>query len=230
MRRLLALAACALLAACGTTTDTRVATATAIGKPAANAKVVVVQPDVQLSILNAAGMQEPRADWSQTARANLAAALESELKAKSHPIAPLDPSQTLEGRPGQILRLHDAVGQSIMAFNYGYVNLPTKKGDFDWTLGEGARALGESTGADYALFSTVRGSYSSGGRKAVVAVGMLLGVGMPLGGQQAFTSLVDLKTGRVVWFNVARAGSSDDVRSREGAQVLAASLLEGAPL
>jgi hypothetical protein len=229
-KRLLALAACALLTACGTTTSTRLAAPTAISAPATNSKVLLVQPDVQLSLLTTVGMQEPRADWSQLARDNLAAALQSELRSKSHPAEVIDPAQSMAGRTGQLLRLHDAVGQSILAFNYGVLKLPNKRGVFDWTLGQGAQELGRSAGADYALFVTGRGSYSSAGRKALMVGAAILGVGVPLGGQQAFASLVDLKTGNVVWFNVARAGAADDMRTREGAQALAASLLQGAPL
>lgn len=231
MRLLLAIAACVVLAACGTTTDIRTAAPTAINKPATNAKVIVVQPDVQLSLLTTVGLQEPRADWSQQARGNLASALQSEMRAKTHPSELLDPGTAMAGREGQLIRLHDAVGQSILAFNYGLINLPTKKkGEFDWTLGEGAQELRVNRGADYALFVTARGSYSSAGRKAMMVAGALLGVGVPLGGQQAFASLVDLKTGRIVWFNVARAGPDDDMRSAEGSRALVGQLLTGAPL
>jgi hypothetical protein len=58
----------------------------------------------------------------------------------------------------------------------------------------------------------------------------LLGVSVPLGQQQVFASLVDLRTGRVVWFNVAVAGPQADMRSQEGAQSLCRSLLKGVPL
>lgn len=57
----------------------------------------------------------------------------------------------------------------------------------------------------------------------------LLGVGMQGGGQSVFASLVDLRTGRVVWFNVANAGPAD-MRDPAGAQALTTSLLQGAPL
>lgn len=230
IRRLLALAACALLCACATTTSTRIAAPTAVAAPAIGNKVVLVQPDVQLSLLTAVGLQEARADWSQEARGNLAEAIRGQIKAKSYGVDLLDPATSMSGRNGQLIRLHDAVGQSIMAFNYGAIQLPTKKGAFDWTLGDGARELGQSHGANYALFVTARGSYSSTGRKAMMVAAAALGVGLPLGGQQAFASLVDLRTGQVVWFNVARAGPGDDMRSPEGALALAAALMKGAPL
>lgn len=230
IRRLLALAACAVLAACATTTSTRTAAPAAVSAPNIGNKVLVVQPDVQLAVLTASGLQEARADWSQQARGYLADAVQDEIKGKARKVEVLDPAQSMGGRAGQMLRLHDAVGQSIMAFNYGAIQLPTKKGAFDWTLGDGARVLGESHGANYALFVTAKGSWSSGGRKALWLGAAMLGVSMPLGGQQAFASLVDLRTGQIVWFNVAAAGANDDMRTREGAQTLAAALMKGSPL
>ncbi|MDB5420078.1 MAG: hypothetical protein JWR59_25, partial [Brevundimonas sp.] len=205
MKRIIAVMACLLVAACATTTNTKVADKAA-PRPAAGARVIIVQPDIELSVLTASGLQEPRADWTDQGRANVATELKTATQGRQHVFRELDPAEARQGRVGQLLRLHEAVGQSIMQFNFGVVSLPTKKGTFDWTLGEGAQALGKAYDADYALFTYGRGSYSSGGRKAMMVGMALLGVSVPMGGQQMFSSLVDLKTGRVVWFNVATAG------------------------
>lgn len=219
--------ACLLLAGC-TTTNTKLAANQT--KPAAGARIVLVEPDIQLSLLTAAGVQEPRADWTDQGRLNVAAEVERQMKARSHTYRMIDPGDAMAGRTGQLLRLHEAVGQSIMMFNYGYVSLPTKSQSFDWTLGEGAQALGAAYDADYALFVFGRGNYASGARVAT-AVGLaMLGVGVPVGGQQCFASLVDLKTGRVVWFNVASTGPNDDMRKPEGAAQLVQAVLKDAPL
>jgi len=85
-------------------------------------------------------------------------------------------------------------------------------------------------GADYALFVTARGTYSSAGRKAAMIGMAMLGVSIPLGSQQIFASLVDLRTGRVVWFNVATAGPQADIRTPEGASLLVKDLLKGVPI
>jgi hypothetical protein len=229
MKRLLVVAiACAFLAAC-TTTKAKLAFDNPT-KPPSGARVLVLQPDVQLSVLTAAGLQEPRADWSAAARQNLAAEVEKALGARSHNFKVLDSNAAMEGRPGQLLRLHGAVGQSILAFNYGAYALPTKKGNFDWTIGDGAQSLGAEYGVDYALFVTGAGSYASSGRVATMIGLSLLGVGVPLGSQQVFCSLVDLRTGRVIWFNVAHAGPNADMREQAGAQSLVASLFKTLPL
>jgi len=190
---------------------------------------MALQPEVQLSLLTAGGVQEPRADWSKTAQANLASEIESQLKQRSHGLKMLEADSVMEGRTGQLLRLNEAVGQSILLFGYA-IKLPSKGKEFDWTLGEGAKALGEVQGADFALFINARGTYASGGRIAT-AIGLsMLGVSVPLGQQVVLASLVDLKTGRVVWFNVAVAGPNADMRKPEGAAELTTSLLKNIPL
>lgn len=229
MRFVATLLGCLLLAAC-TTTNSRIAAPAMLSPPAANATVLVVQPDAQIYLLTAAGLQEAREDWSRSAQSNLAKSLDGALSGRSHKIEMLDPAASMEGRTGQLLRLHQAVGLSIQTFEYGPFKLPTKKGGFDWTLGEGATELRAARGADYALFITARGSYASAGRKAVMVGAAILGVGIPLGSQQVYASLVDLRTGRVIWFNVALAGPSADMRTPEGAGLLVTDLLKGAPL
>ena len=227
MRILAVAAACLILAAC-TTTNTKTAFETP-QKPDAGARVLLLQPDVQLALLTAGGVTEPRADWSEAGRDNLSRDIEAALKGRAHQYATLDPAVAMNGRVGQMLRLHSAVGQSIQAFSYGPYKLPTKQG-FEWTLGPGALEVANAHNADYALFVTSRGTYASGGRIAT-AVGLsLLGVAMPLGQQQVYASLVDLKTGQVIWFNVAVAGPNADMREADGSAALVASLLEELPL
>ena len=227
MRKLLVVVGCLLLAACGTTSNTRIAAKVEAPKP--GARVLIVKPDIELAVLGVA-VVEPKADWSEAAITNVTAEVGKVLSDRDHTFTPFDAVQSMGGRGGQVLRLHEAVGQSIALFSYGPLKMPTKKDAFDWTLGEGAVAFGKENNADYALFSVGRGTYASGGRVAA-AIGMsLLGVGMPLGSQRAFASLVDLKTGKVVWFNVSLAGSNDDMREPDGAKRLVAGLLKDVPL
>lgn len=229
MKRILAGAMCLLMAAC-TTTDVNLAGGSAPAKPPAGAKVLVVQPDIQLTELTASGLQEPKADWTATARTNLDGEVQKTLKGRSAQTRDLDPNSALTGRTGQLLRLHEAVGLSILVFNRGLLKLPSKSGPFDWTLGDGAQTLGQAYDADYALFVYGRGSYSSAGRKAMMLGMAALGISIPLGSQQIFASLIDLKTGQVVWFNLAVAGPNADMRSPEGAHDLTQSLLKDLPL
>jgi hypothetical protein len=228
MRIFAAILACLVLAAC-TTTDTRLAFKDQ-AKPSPGARVLVLQPDVQLSLLTAGGVLEARADWSKAAQANLAKDVEAQLKGRAHQFRMVASDDLMTGRVGQLTRLHTALGRSILSFDYGGMPLPTKRKRFDWTLGAGAQAMAAEQQADYALFIRSEGTYASGGR-VVTAIGLsLIGVHVPLGKQQVFASLVDLRSGQVVWFNVAVAGPNADMRQPEGSASLAKSLLKSIPL
>jgi hypothetical protein len=132
----------------------------------------------------------------------------------------------------ELNRLHEVVGQSVLLHKFSPgLELPSKKGVFDWTLGELATTYGSQSGYDYALFLYARDSFSSSGRAAIQAVGALgCIVGLciiPAGGsQQAFASLVDLKTGNVSWFNYVQSATGD-IRTPEGADALVGKLLAG---
>lgn len=227
MKRILIVVACLLAAAC-TTTQTK--TAMAVKTPEPGATVLLVKPDVELGVLTAVGLTEPRADWSQQGRDNLQAALQNSVQSSSHTFRAVDPDTAEGGRTGQLMRLHQAVGASILIFEYGFVKLPTKQAGFDWTLGEGAQVLAREYDADYAVFTFARGNYASSGRVAAAVVGAAFGVGIPMGSQQLFTSLVELETGRIIWFNVGLAGPHADMRTPDGAQTLVNEMMKGAPL
>ena len=109
--------------------------------------------------------------------------------------------------------LNYAVGQSIALHKYSGAALPTKRGKgLDYTLGEDAVSLGRRTGYDYALFLYAEDNIASTGRTALQVIGVagcFIGFCAPSGGsnQFAYASLVDLRTGEVVWFNVLSTGS-----------------------
>jgi hypothetical protein len=75
------------------------------------------------------------------------------------------------------------------------------------------------------MFVFVRDTYSSGTRKAMMMLGMANG-----GMQGAFVSLVDLRTGNIVWFNQLFTEGGGDLRDGSGAPAFTADLLKGAPI
>jgi hypothetical protein len=138
----------------------------------------------------------------------------------------------------ELERLHYAVGQSIALHRYSGRYLPTKRGKgLDWTLGEDAVRLGQRTGMDYALFLYAEDSFASTGRVALQVLGIagcFVGFCAPNiggGGQFAYASLVDLRSGEVVWFNVVQTGTQvaginiGDIRTPEGSAKLVERLL-----
>lgn len=107
--------------------------------------------------------------------------------------------------------------------------IPTKEKKFDWTLGDEAKKLRSAANADYALFVYIRDSYTSGGRAAaMVLAAVLLGVALPGGQQFGFASLVDLRSGEIVWFNRLTRGGGD-LRNAPDAAETAQVLLEKLP-
>lgn len=196
--------------------------------------VVIIEPDIELSEVLAGGIQEPRKEWTEAARRLYPAEVHRRLSAAGTQQVPdYDIPDTLapESRLGQIIRLNEAVSVSVLAYTSPGNQLATKRGKrLDWTLGPGVEELRKVTGADYALFTYVRDSYTSGGR-AVLRVAALLLLGGDIGGgrQVGVTTLVDLRTGQVVWFNYL-AKQTGDLRDASGAAATAHDMLKGLPL
>ena len=191
-------------------------------------RILLVQPDVLLSELTAGGVQEPRADWTETARGFLAKDIAAHFSKTGAEVVHAD--NLTDPHDVQLAKLHGVVGQAIMTHLYVPVlKLPNKGNALDWTLGPGATAMRDRYGSDYALFIFVRDSYSSAGRVAFQIGAAILGVGIPGGQQIGFASLVDLRTGNIVWFNRLISGSGD-LRTEQPAQKTVDSLIQGLPL
>jgi len=187
-------------------------------------RLLVIKPDVQLSLLTASGVPEPRADWSNDAVGFIIQDLKAIYTGRR--ITQVDPVDAMSGRGGQLMRLNEAVLASMVLFT-GPLQLPTKADKLDWTIGDGAKVLADQYGADYALLIVDRGSYASSGRVATMLVMAAVGVGVTLGQQQAEASLVDLRTGKVVWFNQIAGG---DLRNPDTAMDAVGRLMKDAPL
>jgi len=131
-------------------------------------------------------------------------------------------------------KLFHAVSAAIYLHKFTpFAKLPTKKDTFDWTLGPGAARLGEIGGGNYAFLLYSHDSFSSSGRKALQVMGLLgCGVGVcvlvPGGLHFYYASLVDLKTGDVVWFDYLPKPEGD-IRKADGAQALVDRLLSTMP-
>ena len=233
VRRLMPFAAllCLTLAGC---TTTQQHAGSDFKPPTGNYKLIVMRPDIAVSVLTAGGGLEPREDWTNTARDNVLASLRKQQAARGGDTRVAQSWAEAGGTEDSAIelnRLHEVVGNAILVHKYmPYAQLPTKKNRFDWTLGELATTYGTASGHDYALFVFARDSFSSGGRAALQAVGFLgclVGVCvMPAGGTQvAFASLVDLKSGNVVWFNFL-ASSVGDIRDPKGADTMVTKLLD----
>ncbi len=210
--------------------------------PEGDYRLLVMRPDVTVNSVTTGGLNEPRADWTEQARTNIIAAMAAQQSARGGKVKVLAHRNELPGVSEETVadleRLHSAVGNSIALHKYLGAYLPSKsRRGLDYTLGEEAVALGRKTGYDYALFMYAEDSIVSSGRVALQVLGVagcIVGFCAPNiggGGQFAYASLVDLKTGDVVWFNVVQTGSQiagikmGDLRTPQGSAQLVERLL-----
>jgi hypothetical protein len=208
--------------------------------PQGDYSLIVMRPDVQVGLVTAGGLVEPRAEWTEQARRNLLAALREQQAGRGGRTLIAETRESISGvdpkAVADLERLHNAVGNSIALHKYLGAELPTKRRGIDWTLGEEAVKLGRATGMDYALFLYAQDSIASTERVALQVLGVagcFIGFCAPQGGggQAAYASLVDLKTGDVVWFNVLQTGSQlpgvtfGDIRTPQGAAQMVERLL-----
>jgi hypothetical protein len=128
----------------------------------------------------------------------------------------------------QIIKVHTLVAQTIQRYRLTPgQELPSKRGRFDWGLGDAVGPLrGEPDAAEYALFVEFIEGHSSGGRAALNVVGAVLGGRIIYGRQTGVASLVNLATGDVVWFSRRVVDGSGDLRTVEGARAAVKELLE----
>jgi hypothetical protein len=199
----------------------------------AGPRILLMPIDVELSELSAGGLVEANAEWTEQALKFMTSALDSEMRTRAVGLVTYaGEAQRLgdiRSEHFQIEKLHAAVGQSIILHRHiKPLRLPTKRGQLDWSLGDSVKVLRDEFQADYALFIYMRDSYTSAGRAAVIAIGALLGVGIPGGAQVGFASLVDLQSGDIVWFGfMARARG--DLRTADAAAQTTKALLRSFP-
>jgi len=192
-----------------------------------DATVVLMPADIELFSLSAGGVPEPKADWTEAAARHFRQALLAHNQKLG--LRTVEVSEDAADELAEVNTLHAAVAQAIAVHHFGPLKLPTKEGKLDWSLSDAVAPVKKATGARYALFSWVRDSYASAERKAAMIALAVLGVGVAGGQQVAYASLVDLETGRVVWFNrMARAGG--DLREAQPAAETVGSLLYGFPV
>lgn len=196
----------------------------------AGSKIVLMPTDIELFSVTAGGIPEPKADWTEAAAGHFRAALDN--KKRKLGLTTTSLSEKDADELAELNALHGAVARAIALHHFGILALPTKDGKLDWSLGESARAVKKATGADYALFSWVRDSYTSSERAATIIVLAILTRGNTVGGggmQTGYASLVDLNSGRVLWFNRLIRGTGD-LREADKAAETVDALLDQFPV
>jgi hypothetical protein len=190
---------------------------------------------VENGSVGASGIPTVDPDWTAEARKYLSAAIANNQTAKSHQTVPMpELTEADSAYSAEYQSLFRAVGSSMFTHSYLY-KLPSKKMTngkyrFDWTLGPGARRLGEMGGGNYGLFLYSYDMRETGSRFLMrILVGAVTSYVPPGGMHSAYAALVDLDSGNIVWFNFY-AVKKGDVRNPIGAQERADKLLSTFPL
>lgn len=215
-----------LLSACATTTNVQQIDKldTVEGQPT----VLLMPPDIRYYLVTASGVSEPHAEWTTAAQQNFSKAMQDFAAEIGTDLVMLD-DDDLTPAEMRYRTLHAAVGATVMSNHFGMFKLPTKNGNFDWSLGPGVAEIGGDKDADYALFVFYRDEQASGGRVLFsVLTAAAVGAYTPAGAEYGFASLVDLESGDVVWFNVVNAGTGE-LRDPEGAASAVRALFRDIP-
>lgn len=203
---------------------------------AADARVVLMPLDIWVVEITAAGLKETKADWTAAARANMVGALRTAMADRELSLhqyrEPVRDEQ--RHRDDQLRKLHSMISGAILDHHYDQANrLPTKQGHLDWTLGPIAQQLGADQNATFALFVDLRAVYADAGRDAAMAPSIMAGglAAAPpatAGPRAGSATLVDLRSGRILWFN-AVFGDPGDMRDAASAREVVKLLLSGFP-
>jgi hypothetical protein len=195
-----------------------------------SAKIVVLKSDVSVAELTTGGLDQPKADWTKQAQAALEKAFATSYTERGLQIMPLPEMKGEDAKAlSNCLNLLKIVSNEALTHKvFPGEALPTKDGDLLWSLGPGIAKLGEKIGADYAITFFSRDSYITKGRKAAETVSALLGEATSDGVHAGSMTMVDLKTGALVWMNVD-AQLVGDIRSAEGARQRVEQLLRSFP-
>jgi len=218
----------AIIAIAGCATSTKVKQIDRLESVGENPRILIMEPDIKYYLLTVSGVPEPHAEWTIAARENFANALKAYANERGTEVVMMTDSNQLGSAEIEYSKLHGAVGLTIQVNHFGPMRLPNKEGVFDWSLGPGVAEIGEKYNADYALFSYYRDYQASGGRVAFAVIAAVAGVGMSTGWEQGFASLVDLKSGDIVWFNVVQT-SAGELRDEQGAGTVVTNLFKGMP-
>jgi hypothetical protein len=217
----------ALVSACSTTSQVKhIDRLASIDEQ--NPRILAMPPDIKYYLLTVGGVVKPHAEWTLAARSNFADALGSYLRDRDVDVHIMDTDAPLCELEIAYQKLYSAVGVTILGNHFGPLTLPTKQGSFDWSLGPGVKVIGETFDADYALFTFYRDYQATEGRVAFAMLAAVVGVGVSAGSEGGFASLVDLKTGEIVWFSLVRAGSGE-LRDSAGAAAAVEQLFANLP-
>lgn len=159
-------------------------------------------------------------DVPLVARSNLEAAARFALDARGHDAVDYEPRRRSGATGRQVLLLHESVADTMLAVRGDALTLNIDGGAATLrTLGSGGQVLGRGYGTDYALIVSLRGRSGAARDDVAPAVVGPAGVARAEGERDLVASVVDLRSGDIIWFNALqvnpRRAFRDMARARE---------------
>ncbi|MGE5547464.1 MAG: hypothetical protein ACM33T_11240 [Solirubrobacterales bacterium] len=200
-------------------------------QPGVAPRIVVVKPEVDIHEVQANGDRVAMNDRIAAAQGYLDVELPKVLTAANFVVVawtPPAPGTSQADSYNQMMKLHRRVHEAIVS--HVMDRLPTMDGKV-WSMGPTVREVVGPTDADYALLVNANDRSLSAGRVARnFGIGLLTGpAGMPRDpGNHSYISIIDLKSGDVVWSKLGLIGLGD-FYTEEGARKSVATWFESLP-
>ncbi len=186
-------------------------------------------PDIDLMQLTAGGEQIKHDEWTQNARASITAGLDRLGKLDKLDILTSEIPEHFEDELREINKLFTAIRLSVANHVNGFpVNhFPHKREHFTYSVGPIHNIL-EETGGDALLLIQGFDQFSTGGRKSLMALGVIAGsvtgvVIIPGAGQAHVSAALIDANGDILWMESLM--QVPDLRSKDQSELLLQQLL-----
>lgn len=177
--------------------------------------VAVMPLEVRMYELQAGGTAELMDEWNTEVRADIKDSLQKYLGAAHGLNLIFIDEEQLKKNHRDLWRkykvLYETVAASALVHSFDITAFPSKKKNFDYTLGAGTEELAGSLGADALLFVYGSDYIETAGRKLVAAVNLYM---LEFGADTLTMGLVDGKTGDILWFKRSEPVTEFNLRDR----------------
>lgn len=179
--------------------------------------IAVLPPDIKISSLSAGGVEELREDWSATGRDNVVQALQAYFNRQPVSIKLVTVDAEVRDTLAELRPLFRAVSASVLHHTYSMHPFVTKLERFEYSVGS-VEKIARKVNADAVLLAYGFDEISTGGRKALHAVGTVLPFvpRVSSGTTGLCAALVD-PAGTILWYNIEARTGGYDLREAQGA-------------
>ncbi len=191
--------------------------------------VGLARPDVRIYQLTAGGVKELMDDWCDQGRTNLTDSVIRELKKKSAQAKALELDKESQQELEDVVALYNAITTSIIWHTTPSENaFPEKIKNFEYSVGPIDKLL-KKYKSDALLVVQGYDEISTGGRKALMAVGNVLGAVTGIQGPHKGITVVSIglidKTGALLWYNDWGNAGDFDLRNKGNVADISEALL-----